>query len=210
LKLHLLLLAAFSALSLQVAQGQIKFSDFGVVVGGGYSHPENEVIPNQQNTASYHLGYSTVITDSSRFPNWSVQPTILFNRRGYNQVFDQTYRFRYMSSGLQLLVKHRVFSRLTLQFGAEICGIDPETDGSDDSDIYERYNIYSGHEVALVAGLQTFSTKRVSVYTQYVYGLTPLLHYQKIDKYGNFQGSFQDIYTRTLQAGLRIKIWKND
>ena len=206
---HLLLLFVVHLFLATSGLAQLQFSGLEGRVGTLYSMPkQSNVLANQKAIWGLQMAYSTTLTDSVNFPGWSVQPSLVFSRRGYNQKFDRTYSFRYMSSGLQILVGRQIKPWLLLQFGGEVCGIEVNTAGTNSNVTYTEYGVYSGHEFVLAGGFQLFNNRRISFYSQYVYGLTPLLRYQKIDKLGNFTGNIRDVYSRAVQLGFQVKIIK--
>ncbi len=186
---------------IESATAQIEF-----LAGFGYSTIINQDrIPNQQDIATpmFGLTINLPVADSSRH---SFKTGIFYNASGYRQVFDdKTYQRVFHYIGIPLTYNNKIAANFSVDAGVEVRMMIRKLFNNEDY----RYN-YTNIDVAAVLRFNLFESRRVNLFTNFSYGLIPMLTYQDIDATGNFNGAFKDLHSLIISGGIKLTIFNYD
>ncbi len=176
------------------------FAQLYVFSGVHKSYVRNEVLTNASPIYSWHVGVGVNAYRNPNFKKMAINTEFTLIQKGYNQhLGNEKFEFRFTYLTLQPTIEYKAFPFLCVKGGVNLAFL-LETNKTEGKQTYEIIDF------GLVGSLGFFENKRISFYTQVVYGVSPMLKYYNIDAMGNFNGKIKDLKNTCFMVGLRFNI----
>lgn len=168
--------------------------------GGHKSDVRNDVLKNESPIYASHVGIGINILPGAKIEKWFINAEISAIKKGYNQTIGvEKFEFRFTYVAFQPTVAYTPYQWLRISAGVNLAALF-------DTNVTKGFNTYNNGDFSLVGGLNFLENRRLGIYTQLVYGLTPMLDYPRIDALGNFNGNIRDLRNTCVLVGLRFNI----
>ena len=175
-------------------------AQFGFQAGLQYSNLRDDgLLENNGSIFTYQLGITYRYQPFENIEKLDFQHELLLEEKGYEQVFDKTYDFRFRYITFSILANYSIVESIALQGGVYMGGLL-------DTNIREGQKTYNEFDAGLLFGLSFLDDKTATIYTRVSYGLTPILDYPRIDNLGNFNGEISALKHVNLILGTKIFI----
>lgn len=150
---------------------------------------------------SLHFGAAVNVFLKDESKRHFITYDIGYIEKGYDQTLGQekfVFRFQYITT--QLTANYPLLSFLTIRGG--INGAFLVYSNAD-----KWMKKYSPIDIGFVAGLNLFENKRIGLYSQIVYGITPMINYYDIDAQGNFNGRLYELRNTSIMVGVKVDVY---
>jgi len=170
-------------------------------VGAHQSYVRNHVLTNASPIYSWHIGGGINLYRNPGWKKVAIHAESSFIQKGYNQhLGTEKFEFRFTYITLQPTLEYKALPYLCIKGGVNLAFL-LDTNKEKGTQTYELFDF------GLVGGLGFLENKRISLYTQLVYGLSPMLKYYDIDAMGNFNREISDLKNTCFMVGLRVNIY---
>jgi hypothetical protein len=176
------------------------FAQTEIFGGANYAFVREHSLPQTQPTWGSQWGIGLTVHPVRKWQSVSLTFNGILTIKGYKQIVNETYRFELLYAALQILGNVKVSPQMRIQMGVELSDLQG-------SSVPNTTTNYRKKDIGLVAGIEVFSEKRVSLFTQGTLGLKPMIDYYEIDANGNFNGRILDVRNTCLTVGLKFKIY---
>jgi hypothetical protein len=165
------------------------------------SYVRNEVLLGESPIYSWHIGLGIKFIPQKSRKKFSINTEMAFTQKGYDQqIGNQEFEFRFRYIAAQGTLNYSVFPFLSVKAGLNLALLMS-------TNIDKGTSTYQSIDVGAVGELGFLENKRMSFYTQVVYGFVPMLKYYNIDALGNFNGEIHDLKNTCFMVGLRINLF---
>jgi hypothetical protein len=134
-----------------------------------------------------------------KFQTISVLNELVFTQKGYQQNFGKNYSFRFNYLSVPVLINYNLSNRFSVQTGLELSKLFS-------TNIEQGTKTYNNIDLGLVLGLNCVCNKRISCFSRFTYGVTPILDYYEIDELGNFGDEIHDLKNICLSVGIKFNL----
>lgn len=192
----ILLLLSFLFFILGSSKAQISLR-----ISSAYNNVRDHgLLENKKALISCQAGSSVRFFPFKTLPGLSVEAGISMNTRGYRQMLDENYSFKFNYASFSVLVVYSFTDKFSLNGGMEYSTL-LSTNRRD------GLKIYNHNDLALVGGFSAFDNQLVGFFVSCSIGLLPMLDYYKIDEMGNFTGKIHDLRNISVAIGLKLNFY---
>lgn len=177
-----------------IAHAQVRI--FG---GVSYTGVRNDVLEHEEAIYAWHTGGGVTITPKN-WNKFSIGINTMVSKKGYKQYADKWYNFHFYYITCQPVIEYSPVALLSLEAGLDVGGLFY-------TDVKRGMSTYNQFDGGLVFGATVFNDKRIALYTRIVYGLVPMLTYDRMDALGNFTGEINDLKNTSVLFGLRVNVY---
>ncbi len=172
-----------------------------VFSGAHKSYVRNEVLTNESPIYSWHVGGGINLYPKLDWKKTSINAELAVIQKGYDQhLGNQQFEFRFRYITWQGTLNYEILPFVSVKGGINLAFLFA-------TNVEKGTETYQQFDFGLVGGLGFLENKRVSFYTQVVYGLSPMLKYYDIDALGNFNGRIHDLKNTCFMVGLRVNVY---
>lgn len=179
---------------LTVTYAQVKL--FG---GVNYTGVRNDVLKNEEAVFSWHAGGGVNYTPRE-WNQFSIGLNAMLSRKGYKQYADKWYTFHFDYFSFQPVLTYSPVKLLSFEAGVDIGALIS-------TNVKQGMSTYNRFDCGIIFGFTVFNDKQIALYSQIIYGLVPMLTYDKMDSMGNFTGEINDLKNTSLLLGIRVNIY---
>jgi len=175
-----------------------------VFAGLQQNYIRSEVVVNASPLTSWHVGGGINVFLSADQKKLSFKGELAFVRKGYHQMLandKMDLHFDYLT--YQTTVRFPVVDFFAVEGGVNL-GLLVY------SNMYKWIKTYNLIDLGFVGGLSFLENKRVGFYGRVVYGVSPLVSYERPDEIGNFHGQFRDLRNTCFMVGIRFKVYEKE
>lgn len=175
-----------------------------VEIFGGANHAfirHQSLVGSTRPIQSPHWGIGITVYPVRDWSKFSISTNLLFTVKGYEQKVNKELKFELYYTAFQLIANYKLTEVLGAQAGLEYATYG----GCSVSNSDENYRT---NDLGLLVGFTVFPEKRLSIYSQCIWGLLPIVDYYEIDASGNFKGRIRDVRNTCFSVSLKIKITK--
>ncbi len=175
-------------------------AQISLFAGGNVSSIRHDVqLENKKPMGGAHIGASIQYYPFKQLQRLSIVNEIMLIQKGYHQDFEERYSFHFNYLAFPILINYELSDPLSLQAGVELASLQS-------TNVEQGKETYNHFDAGLVFGLTLWGNKKLSCYSRFTYGLTPLLDYYEIDEMGNFNGELHDLKNMCLTLGLKFNL----
>lgn len=194
LKIPLLLTAILCFCCLGASYAQVK-----LFAGVNYTGVRNSVLENEEAIYSWHVGAGVNLAPK-KWDKFSIALNAMLSEKGYKQYADKWYDFDFYYLSFQPVIEFSPVKLLSFEAGVDLSALV-------DTSVREGLSTYNNFDCGLIFGFTVFNDKRVALYSRVIYGLIPMLSYDRIDALGNFTGEINDLKNTSLLLGIRVNVY---
>lgn len=180
--------------SLNTTYAQVK-----VFTGISYTGVRNNVLEDEEAIYSWYAGGGISLTPQG-WNKFSIGLNGMLSRKGYKQYADTWYTFYFHYVSFQPVIEYSPAGLFSLEAGVDVSALVY-------TNVKSGMATYNHFDCGLIFGFTVFNNKRIAFYSRFIYGLVPMLTYDKIDAMGNFTGEINDLKNTSLLFGIRVNIY---
>ena len=192
LKIGLLLMTLCSSI---LSNGQAS-----VIAGWNTSNIRSNVsLGETKPRTNYTGGLSVRLNPFEKAPKINVIFGVEMAEKGYEQVLDKSYNFRFLYLMLPVQLCYSPIEEISF-----IGGLELSTMAWSNIEYYQE--TYNTSDIGLSFEVDLFPNKILSLYSRFTYGLIPMINYYDIDQFGNFKSEIKDLKNMNLIIGLKFNM----
>lgn len=167
--------------------------------GASYTGVRNDVLKNEEPIFSWYAGGGVIYTPRE-WKQFSLGLNGMVSRKGYKQYADEWYTFHFDYFSFQPVLTYSPVKLLSFEAGVDLATLI-------NTSVKEGMSTYNQFDCGLIFGFTVFNDKQFALYSQIIYGLTPMLTYNKMDSMGNFTGEINDLKNTSVLFGIRVNVY---